>query len=176
MATRKERDSVIAALEKEFAGATGIYMTDFTHINVDKITKFRADIRNLGGKYLVVKNTLAHIALDRCGFKALLPYLSGPIGVAVTKGDAVSPAKVIKKFKKENKNLMPIKVAYIDGSLFDAAQTEALADLPSREVLLSLVLSCMCAPMSNFVGSLKAILVKFAGTLEAVKNKNESEQ
>ncbi len=176
MSTRKERTDAIASLEREFSGATGIYMTDFTNINVEKLTKLRADIRNSGAKFLVVKNTLAHIALERCGFNALLPHLSGPIGVVITKSDAVAPAKIIKEFKKENKNLLTVKVAYVDGSIFDADETARLADLPTKEVLLSQLLSCINAPMSNFVGVLSGILTKFVGTLNAVINKKESEQ
>lgn len=175
MSTRNERTDAIATLEKEFTGATGIYMTDFTRVNVEKITKFRADIRNAGAKYLVVKNTIARIALERCGFESLIQYVNGPIGVVITKDDAIVPAKVIKEFKKTNKDLMQVKIAYVDGSIFNAAETARLANLPAREVLLSQLLSCMCAPMSNFVGSLKGILTKFVGTLESVKNKKESE-
>ncbi len=141
MSTQKERTEAIATLEKEFTGATGIYMTDFTNINVEKITKFRADIRNSGGKYLVVKNSLASIAMERCGFTELVPYINGPMGIAITREDAIEPAKVIKDFKKKNKDLLSLKVAYVDGALFNAEQAGKLADLPSREILLSQLLS-----------------------------------
>ncbi len=175
MSTRNERTDAIATLEKEFAGAMGIYMTDFTGVNVGKITKFRADIHDAGAKYLVVKNTLACIALERCGFESLIQYVNGPIGVVITKDDAIIPAKVIKEFKKTNKDLMEVKIAYVDGTIYTAAEAARLADLPGREVLLSQLLSCMGAPMSKFLGSLKGIFTKFVGTLEAVKNKKESE-
>ncbi len=175
MSMRNERTEAIATLEKEFSGATGIYMTDFTNINVAKITKFRADISQTGGKYLVVKNTLARIALERCGFESLVPYLNGPVGVVITRDDAISPAKVIKEFKKKNKNLLPITIAYVDGSLFNADEASRLADLPSREVLLSQLLSCLSAPMTKLAGSLNGIFSKLLGTLEAVKNQKESE-
>ena len=175
MSTRIERTEAIRTLEKEFSEATGIYMTDFTNINVDKMTRFRADMRNSGGRYLVIKNTLARIALEKCGLNQLIPYLNSPIGVAITRGDAISPAKVISEFRKKNKNLLDLKVAYIDGNLFSGKEAAKIAALPGREVLLSQLLSCLCAPMSNFVGSLNGILVKFVGTLNAVLNKKEIE-
>lgn len=175
MSMRNERTEAIATLEKEFAGATGIYMTDFTNINVEKITKFRADIRQSGSKYLVVKNSLARVALERSGFEVLVPYLNGPVGVVITRDDAIGPARIIKEFKKSNKKLLSVKVAYIDGTLFNAEETSKLADLPSKEVLLSQLLSCLNAPMTKLVGSLNGIFTKFIGTIEAVKNQKESE-
>ncbi len=175
MSTRNERNEAITTLEKELTGATGIYMTDFNKINVEKITKFRADIRHSGGKYLVIKNTIARIAFERSGFSELIPYIKGPIGIAVTKEDAIGQAKVIKDFKKSNKELLEVKIAYVDGTLFNAEQTARLANLPSKEVLLSQLLSCLNAPMAHFVGSLNGIFTKFVGVLEAVKNKKESE-
>lgn len=175
MSTKVERTEAIATLEKEFTGATGIYMTDINNINVEKMTKFRANLRNSGGKYIVVKNTLAHLAMERCGLNGLVPYLIGPIGIAITKEDAITPAKVIKDFKKKNKGLLSIKVAYIDGDLFSGEEAAKLADLPGRDILLSQLLSCLSAPMSNLVGSLHGIFTKFVGVLEAVKNKRQSE-
>ena len=175
MSTRSERTETIAVLEKEFTDATGIYMTDFTGINVEKITKFRADMKNSGVKYLVVKNTLARIAFEKCGLDQLIPYLKSPIGMAITKGDAVTPAKVIKDFRKNNKNLLDLKVAFIDGNLFSGDEAARIADLPSREVLLSQLLSCLKAPMTGLAGSLNGILTNFAGTLQAVVLKKESE-
>lgn len=175
MSTRTERTETIATLEKEFTGATGIYMTDFTGINVEKITQFRADMRNSGGKYLVVKNTLARIAFEKCGLEKLVPFLKSPIGMAITKGDAITPAKIIKDFQKNNNNLLDLKVAYIDGNLFSGNEAARIAELPSREVLLSQLLSCLKAPMTNLAGSLNGILAKFTGTLHAVLKKKESE-
>jgi large subunit ribosomal protein L10 len=174
MSTRAERSVTIERLEKDFAAARGIYLTDFNRVNVAKITKLRRDLRSKGGKYLVVKNSLAAVALERCGKKELVPYLQGAVGVALGREDAVAPARVIKDFRKENKELLGIRVAYVEGTLYTAAQTEILADLPTREVLLSQLLSCLKAPMSNLVGSLSGILTKLVGTLEAVKNKKES--
>lgn len=175
MSTRSERTEAITTLEKAFTGATGIYMTDFTGINVEKMTKFRADMRGSGGKYLVVKNTLARIACEKCGLEQLVPYLKSPVGIALTKEDSIAPAKIIKEFRKNNKNLLDLKVAYIDGNLFSGDEAARIADLPSKEVLLSQLLSCLKAPMTNLVGSLNGILLKLTGTLQAVLQKKESE-
>lgn len=175
MSTRSERTDAIAILEEEFTDATGIYLTDFNRIDVQRITKFRTDLRNCGSKYIVVKNSLARIALEKCGFGDVVSCLKGQTGIAVTKEDAVQPAKVIKEFRKINKNLLELRIASVDGTVFNAEEASRLADLPSRDVLLSQLLSCLTAPMSNFVGALSGVFTKLTGTLEAVKNKKESE-
>ena len=173
MSTRIERNESIATLEAAFDGATGVYLTDFNGIDVDKITKFRTELRNVDAKYLVVKNTLAKIALEKKGFGALNEHVKGPIGIAVTTSDSVAPAKVIKAFRKENKDLMDLKIASLDGTVFSSMEVEAIADLPSREILLSQLLSVLNAPMSNLVGSLSGVFTKLTGTLEAVKAAKE---
>ncbi|MBD3392659.1 MAG: 50S ribosomal protein L10 [Chitinivibrionales bacterium] len=173
--TRTERLQAIEKLEKEFDQATGIYLTDFSGIDVEKMTKLRRELRGIGAKYIVVKNTLARIALEKCGKTDLVEHVKGPVGVAIATEDSIGPARVIKGFKKENKELLGVSVAYVDGSLYDDRQTAALADLPSRDVLLAQFLSCLQAPVTNFAGALNGILTKFVGTLEAVKNKREAE-
>ncbi len=173
MFTRIERTEAIATLEKEFTGATGIYMTDFNKIDVNKMTRFRADLRNAGMKYIVVKNTLARIALEKCNFNELVQYLKGPIGMVISKDNAITPAKIIKDFRKNNSGLLDLKAAYIDGTLFNAEEISKIADLPGKDALLSQLLSCLNAPMSNLVGSLNQIFLKLIHTFEAVKNKKE---
>jgi large subunit ribosomal protein L10 len=175
MSTREEREKAIELLEKQFGEATGIYLTDYSGIDVEKITKLRRGLHNIGVKYIVVKNSLARIALEKCGKADLAEHIKGPIGVALAKEDSVGPARIIKDFRKEYKDLLGVRLAYVDGALFNEKQAVALADLPSREVLLSQLLSCLKAPMVNLAGSLAGICTKFVGTLEAVKNKKEAE-
>lgn len=173
MSAREKRNSTIEELERTFGKACGIYITDFAGINVEKITRFRKDLREKGCRYLVVKNSLASVAFTRCGKDGLVPFIKGPVGIALTEGDAVFPAKVIKDFQKENANVMALKAAYVEGTVYSADQAIKLAGLPSREVLLSHLLSCLKAPVTNLACSLNALLIKFVGTLEALKNKKD---
>jgi large subunit ribosomal protein L10 len=174
MSTKQERTRTIEVLENEFRQAGGIYLTDINRISVEKISRLRVNFRKKGIKYLVVKNTLAKIACERCGKKDLIPYLKGTIGVALSKNEPLSPAKIIKDFQKENKELLEIKVASVDGTLFGMQDALRLADIPPREVLLAQLLGCLQAPMANLAGTLNGVLVKFAGTLESLKNQKES--
>ncbi len=173
--TRARRQADIERLEKAFNEASAIYVTDYTGIDVAKMTRLRRDLRASGATYVVVKNTLARIALEKSGKVQLLEHLRGPVGVALAREDSVAPARVIKSFKKEFKELLGLRVAFVDGMLLDERQTQALADLPSRDVLLSQLLSCLKAPMTNLAGALNGILGKFVGTLEAVRTKKEAQ-
>lgn len=175
MSTRAERTEIIEELEKNFKEANGIFLADNNKINVEKITKLRSDFRNAGVRYIVVKNKLAQTAAKRIGKDELAEHFSGPTGMAITTGDGTVPAKIIKDFQKENKNLLGIKVAVVDGSIFSPEDAARLADLPSREELLSQLLGCLEAPMSKLVGSLSGVFNKLTGTLTALKDKKASE-
>ena len=176
MFTKSERNEKITLLENAFSNANGIYLTDIDRIGVDKITKLRAEFRKNGVTYIVIKNNLAKIALERCGKKGIVPFVTGPTGVALANDEPTTPAKLIKAFRKENKNLLKVKAAYVEGAVLDESQAERLADVPSREILLSQLLSCLKAPVTNMAGVLNGILSTFVFTLEAVKKKKESEQ
>jgi large subunit ribosomal protein L10 len=171
MSTKKQRTETIEKIEKEFKDAQGIYLADNNKINVAQVTKLRADIRKKGMRFVVVKNSLARAAAKRSGKEALENFFKGPTAVVVAKGDAVAPAKIIKEFQKDNKDLLGIKAAYVDGSLFNAAQVLQLADIPSREVLLAQFLGCLKAPMGKFAGTLGGIYTKFVRTLDALREK-----
>jgi large subunit ribosomal protein L10 len=181
MSTRTERSKSIDVLEKEFKDAKGIYLTNINRIDVERITRLRNEIRKKGMKYIVVKNTLARIAFERCGRKDLAPFLKGQIGVVVAHQEGMAPAKIIRDFQKEcakdikDVELLPVKVAYVDGTTFSGKDTARLADIPSREVLLSQLLGVLQAPMAKFAGTLNGVLATFAGTLDAVRRKKESE-
>jgi large subunit ribosomal protein L10 len=171
MSTKKQRTEMIEKLEKEFKEAKGIYLADNNKITVAQVTKLRADIRKKGMRFVVVKNSLAKAAVKRCGKEAIESFFKGPTAVVVAKGDGVAPAKIIKEFQKDNKELLGVKAAFVDGSFFDAAQVLKLADIPSREVLLAQLLGCLQAPMGKFAGTLSGIMTKFVRTLDALKEK-----
>jgi large subunit ribosomal protein L10 len=179
MSTRSERTQSIEVLEKEFKDAKGIYLTDNNKIDVARISKVRVALRKKGMKYIVVKNTLAKIAAEKSGKKELAPYFKGQIGVVVAPQDGMAPAKIIKDFQKEfakdQKELLEVKVAYVDGTTFSGKDTARLAEIPPKEVLLSQLLGVLSAPMTKFAQTLNGVLTTFAQTLDAVKVKKEKE-
>lgn len=171
MSTRAERTAVIEELEREFRNAAGIYVTDNHKITVEVVTRLRTELRKNDVRYIVVKNTLAKEACKRVGIEALNPHFKGPTAVAVAPGDGAVPAKILRNFRKELKDLLEVKAAYVDGAAFTGAQVEMLADLPGREALLAQLLGVLKAPVGNMAGVLNGILSTFVGTLEAVKEK-----
>jgi len=171
MSTKAERTAVIEELEQAFRSAKGIYVTDNNKITVEVVTRLRTELRKGGVRYIVVKNTLAKEACKRVGIAALSPFFKGPTAIAVASKDGAAPAKVLRDFRKDLKDLLSVRAAYVDGTLFSGAQTEALADLPSREVLLSQLLGVLKAPIGNMAGVLNGILTKFVRTLDAVREK-----
>jgi len=172
MATTKAiRTAEIEKLEKDFSEARGIYVADNNKLDVARVTKLRAEIRKQGMKFIVVKNTLAKKAIQKCGKNVIENYFKGPTAVVISKTDAAAPAKVFKNFQKDNKDLLNVKAAYVDGVVFSSDQIMKLAELPSREVLLATLLGCLKAPMGNLAGTLSGILTKFVRTLDAVKEK-----
>jgi large subunit ribosomal protein L10 len=179
MSTRTERTKSIEILEKEFKDAKGIYLTDNNRIDVARISKVRVALRKKGMKYIVVKNTLAKIAAEKSGKKELAPYFKGQIGVVVAPQDGMAPAKIIKDFQKEfakdQKELLEVKIAYVDGTTFSGKDTARLAEIPPKEVLLSQLLGVLSAPMTKFAQTLNGVLTTFAQTVDAVRVKKEKE-
>ncbi|MDR2694735.1 MAG: 50S ribosomal protein L10 [Chitinispirillales bacterium] len=174
MSTRAERTAVIEELEQAFRSAKGIYVTDNNKITVEAVTRLRTELRKGGIRYIVVKNTLAKEACKRVGITTLNPFFKGPTAIAVASKDGAAPAKVLRDFRRELKELLEVRAAYVDGTLFSGAQTEKLADLPSREALLAQLLGVLKAPIGNMAGVLNGILTKFVRTLDAVREKKEA--
>jgi len=173
--TKQQKADIIEDLNKDFSGATGLYVTAYQGMTVEKFNDVRAKLRGVDAKYVVVKNTLAKRALAQSGIEGLDGAFKGPIGVAITKKDIASAAKIIKSFNKDNDNLLAVRMAYADGTVFSGADAERLADLPSREELLSMLLSAFNAPVTKFAGTLNGILTNFVRTVDAVRIKKEQE-
>ena len=152
--------------------AKSIYMTDFTGLSVEEITRLRRELRKANVSYIVVKNTLAKIAAKKMGYEKIVPYLEGPTGLAIALGDPLAPGRILFDFQKD-KQKPKIKAAMFEGQILDEKAALAIRNIPPREVLLAQVASGVAAPLSNLVGSLQALLTQLAYTLNAVKEKKE---
>jgi large subunit ribosomal protein L10 len=160
---RTDKSAVLAELENEFRESNAALLTEYRGLTVAQLKQLR---RSLAGEaeYAVVKNTLTKIAASRAGVEGLDDLLVGPSAVAFVKGDAITVAKALKAFSKENPKLV-IKGGYFEGKAIDAAEVQKLASLESREVLLSKV-----------AGALMATLAKAVRTVDALRIKLEEEQ
>jgi len=175
MLTREQKSVVIENLGKEFSEASGLYVTAYKGMTVEKFNTVRAKLNGVDAKYVVVKNTFAKKALAQSGIEGLDAAFKGPVGVAITKRDIAGAAKIIKDFNKDNDNLLAVRMAYADGTMFSGADAERLADLPSKEELLSMLLSAFNAPITKLAGTLSGIMTNFVRTVDAVRIKKEQE-
>jgi len=170
---RPNKANNVAELADHFRTSNAAVLTEYRGLTVAQLKTLR---RSLGSTvtYAVVKNTLTKIAAKEAGVAGVDDLLAGPSAIAFVKGDAVDAAKVIKNFAKENPNLV-IKGGYMDGKPLTAADIQKIADLESREVLLSKLAGAMKAKQSQAAALFAAPLAKTARALGALQAKLESD-
>src|SRR3954463_16503602 len=167
---RTDKEQLVRDLKQKIEGATALYYTDFTGLNVKRMTQLRRSLRKAGVEYVVIKNTLALRAVNESGLVG--ERLRGPTGLVVTK-DAVGAAKIITDFAKANDSKPEVKGGVFEGKPIDKAQVTKLASMPSREQMLSELGASMQAPMAAFAGAMNSLLSMFAGAVEALRVERE---
>jgi large subunit ribosomal protein L10 len=168
---KTEKQVLVAELTTKIKGAKALYYTDFTGLNVKRMTELRRRLRKAGVEYLVIKNTLALRAINEGGLTGT--RLRGPTGVVVTR-DPVVAAKLLADFAKEHDQKPSVKGGLLDGAIIDTAQVKKLASMPSREQMLAELGAGLQSPMAAFVGALSGIMYMMVGALEALRQQKES--
>jgi large subunit ribosomal protein L10 len=171
--SKTERQATVDALIEQLKGSPNVFVTDFTGLNVLRMTELRRRLRAAGVEYVVVKNTLAQRAFAANGVSALDEHLAGPTGLVLSGTDALAGAKVLADFAKEFEK-PAIKVGLVDGKPVTAEQVKKLASLPSREVLLSQLAGYIQAPMAEFAGAMNGLLYQMVGALEALRSQRSA--
>jgi large subunit ribosomal protein L10 len=167
---RTEKEQLVVELKEKIAGAQALYYTDFTGLNVKRMTELRKRLRKAKVEYVVIKNTLALRAVNESGLVG--ERLKGPTGLVMAK-DAVGAAKVLSDFAKENDQRPSVKGGMLAGTAIDAAQVKRLAAMPSREQMLAELGAGLQSPLSAMLGALSGPLMMFVGALEALKTQRE---
>jgi large subunit ribosomal protein L10 len=167
---RTEKERLVADLSEKLKSASSLYYTDFTGLNVKRMTELRRRLKRAGVEYVVIKNTLALRAVNESGLVG--ERLKGPTGLVVGT-DPVAAAKVLSDFAKEFEQKPQVKGGMLDGKAIDSAQVKKLASLPSREQMLADLGAGLQSPMAAFVGALNGLLYMFAGALDALKSQRE---
>lgn len=170
-----EKEATVTAVSEMFARSRGIFLTDFSGLNVGTMTDLRSRLRKASSSYLVVKNRLTAIAADQAGFSGLREYLKGPTGIVFTEDDPTQPAKILADFTKRPVPLK-IKSGIVEKTLYTGPQVEQLASIPPREVLLTQVVSAIQGPLAGLAMCLQAIPQKLVGTLHALAEKRQAEE
>jgi large subunit ribosomal protein L10 len=167
---KSEKEQLVSELAQKLRGASALYFTDFTGLNVKRMTDLRRRLRKSGVEYVVIKNTLALRAVNESGLVS--ERLKGPTGLVLSR-DPITAAKVLADFAKENDARPSVKGGLLDGRTIDSAQVKRLATMPSREQMLAELGAGLQAPMAAFVGALNGLLYMFAGALEALRAQRE---
>ncbi len=168
MANLEAKGQVIAEVKAKLSQAKGVVLTDYRGLTVAQVTRLRAQLREAGVEYKVIKNTMVKRAANEIGLTGLDSYLEGPTALAFGITDPVTPAKVLTEFAKANKDL-EIKAGVIEGKVISMDGVKALADLPPREVLLAQVLGAMQSPLVGMANVLQGPIRKLGYALEEVR-------
>ncbi len=158
MAKVELKQPVVAEISELIKDAQSVVLVDYRGLTVEEDTALRKQLREAGVNYKVYKNTLMNFAFKGTDFEALAPYLNGPSAIAVST-DATAPARVLAEFAKKAKNL-EIKAGVVEGTFYDAKGMAAVAEIPSRDVLISKLLGSLQSPITNFARVIKQIAEK----------------
>jgi large subunit ribosomal protein L10 len=157
---RSAKEQLVVELREKISTASALYYTDFTGLNVKRMTDLRRKLRAAGVEYVVIKNTLALRAVSESGLVST--KLKGPTGIVVGK-DALMAAKVLTDFAKANDQKPEVKGGVYEGKEVDAKMIAKLAAIPSRDVLLSMLAGALQAPMGAMLGALEALKAQREG-------------
>ena len=153
---RDQKRTEVAQLKDTFTAAKSAVVLEFKGLTVDKDTSFRKSIRESQAQYRVSKNTLLRLAVKQTVFETLSPHFKGATAVATTEHDVVALAKAVNNFLKDNPAAI-FKGAILDGKSVTAQEFKIIAELPSREVLISKLLYLMQYPVSGLAQVLDQI-------------------
>lgn len=168
-----QKAQVIEETRQALESAQGVVLADYRGLTVPQLNQLRANLRKGGVTLRVIKNTLIKRAADEAGMSGLDTYLTGPTAVAFSDSDPVAAAKLMAQAQREFRK-MEIKGGALGKKAVSAAGVKELADLPSREVLLSKVVGTLNAPIQQFVWVLNAPLTNLARALDQIRQQKEA--
>ena len=163
MAKVELKKPIIEEISELLNGAASAVIVDYRGLTVEEDTALRKQLREAGVTYKVYKNTMINFAIKGTEFEELGKHLEGPTALAVSKDDATAPARILYKFSQTAKAL-ELKAGVVEGTYYDEVGIKAIANVPSREELLSKLLGSMQSPITNFARVIKQIAEKNEAT------------
>ncbi len=152
----EQKKQLVEEIKDKLVSSETVVVVDYRGLDVAAVTELRKQLREEGVDFKVYKNTMTRRAVEAAELNELSDVLVGPSALAFSKDDAVAPARIIKKFAKENEAL-EIKGGVIQGSVATIDQLQELADLPNYEGMVSMLLSVLQAPIRNLAYAAKAV-------------------
>ena len=164
---RPEKVAVVDEVRQRIDSSSAVLLTEYRGLKVSEIATLRRNLRDAGGDYKIYKNTLVRFAVRDLGLEGVEELLVGPTAVAFVDGDVAAVAKALRDFSRTNPNLI-VKGGVLGSKALSADEAKALAELPSREVLLARIAGGLAAPMVQFAGLLQALPRNMAYGLKAL--------
>lgn len=170
---RAEKVAVVDEVAERLTAADAVFITEYRGLSVGQLAGLRRQLREVGGEYKVYKNTLARLGAAKAGVEGIDDLLLGPSGMTFVSGDVAGVAKALRETAKSNP-LLVLKGGTMSGSVLSAKDIEALAELPSRDVLLAKFAGALQAPLVKTAGLLQALPRNFAYGLKALIDQKEA--
>jgi len=164
------KECMINELKARFERSPNILVTSFSKLKVTELRELRVSLKDASSIYMVVKNSIVNRVLKDLKFDNIVEMIDGMCGVVFVGEDTIAASKALANFKKAHKTL-DIKGGVLDGVLVSPEKIKELSNMPSREVLLGMVVSGICSPVTGFVNSLAGIIRKFVYAVNAIKEK-----
>lgn len=159
MAKVELKQPIVDEISGYLNGAQGVVLVDYRGLTVEQDTQLRKQLREAGVVYKVYKNTLVKRAIAGTEFEPMAEMLEGPTAIAVSADDATAPARILANFAKTADKL-ELKCGVVEGTYYDAKGIQVVANIPSREELLSKLLGSIQSPITNFARVIKQIAEK----------------
>lgn len=163
-----KNQTIVDELTEKFGKAEAIYFTDYLGLDVASITNLRSQFFKSAVEYRVAKNTLISLAAKNNDIEDLTEYLSGSTALAISYEEPTAPAKILKDFAKKHE-LPTVKAVLLDGEILEGSALDRLADLPTKDVSLSMLIGGIQQPLTKLVGTLNAQLTNLVGALTSLK-------
>ncbi len=173
MLTKEEKQERFEILRADLAQVHSLFILENHGLKVNDVNELRSKVRSVDATYRVVKNSVVRLAVEGTGMEGLSEHLSGPNAFAFTEGDAVQLAKVLRDFAKDHPALT-FKQAFMEGQVLGADDARKIADLPSREELVSRLLFLLQSPMRRLAVVLNGPVQQLVNALHQVADTKES--
>lgn len=168
---RPEKESIIQEIRNNTESAGFVILTNYHGLSVEQMTELRGRLRENDSKMSVVKNSFLVKACGELGWDALPSMLDGPTAMIYGNGDVANVAKTLKNYIRANNNKPVLRGGRISGKSLSCSEVEQLADLPSREIMLGILVGTVAAPMTRVVGVLNQKLLSLLHVLKAIEDK-----
>ena len=172
MLTKEQKHEQSQVLRDNLEGVNTLSLLENHGLNVNDVNRLRSEVRKTDATYKVVKNTVVRLAVEGTEMEGITPFLTGPKVIAYTGGDGVALAKVLKDFIKEHPELR-FEQAFLEGQILEAKEAEKIAELPSREELITKLVYLLQSPIRRLAVALNAPVQQFANVVGQLADKGE---